>query len=154
MLGGSGPALLKLAGEEADILNMIPPTGGRLGKLALEDAMQFDVAEDRHRSELLRGHARAAGRDPDEIVLSQFVFVTLGADRASAEAMLQGMAQMMGLDDVARARQSPSVLVGDAAACRDELRRRIEDLGVSYFFCRFTDATIMERFAADVIAKL
>ena len=154
MLGGSGPALLKLAGEEADILNMIPPTGGRLGKLVLEDAMQFDVAEYRHRSELLRGHARAAGRDPDEIVLSQFVFVTLGADRASAEAMLRGMAQMMGLDDVARARQSPSVLVGDAAACRDELRRRIEDLGVSYFFCRFTDATIMERFAADVIAKL
>ena len=68
--------------------------------------------------------------------------------------MLKGMAQMMGLDDVAAARQSPSVLVGDAAACRDELAKRMEDLGVSYFFCRFTDAATMERFAADVIAKL
>ena len=154
MLGGSGPALLKLAGEEADILNMIPPTGGRLGRLVLEDAMQFDVAEYRRRSDILRGHARAAGRNPDDIALSQFVFVTLGADRASADAMLQGMAQMMGLDDVARARQSPSVLVGDAAACRAELAKRTEELGVSYFFCRFTDAATMERFAADVIAKL
>jgi len=154
MLGGSGPALLKLAGEEADILNMIPPTGGRLGRLVLEDAMQFDVAEYRRRSEIVRGHARAAGRDPDGIALSQFVFVTLGADRASADAMLQGMAQMMGLDDVAAARQSPSVLVGDAAACREELAKRMEELGVSYFFCRFTDAATMERFAADVIAKL
>jgi len=154
MLGGSGPALLKLAGEEADILNMIPPTGGRLGRLVLEDAMQFDVAEFRRRSEILRDHARAAGRNPDDIALSQFVFVTLGADRASADAMLHGMAQVMGLDDVAAARQSPSVLVGDAAACRDELAKRMETLGVSYFFCRFTDAASMERFAADVIAKL
>ena len=154
MLGGSGPALLKLAGEEADILNMIPPTGGRLGRLVLEDAMQFDVGEYRRRSALLRDHARAAGRNPDDIALSQFVFVTLGADRASADAMLAAMAQMMGIDDVARARESPSVLAGDAAACRAELARRQEDLGVSYFFCRFTDAATMERFAAEVIAKL
>ena len=154
MLGGSGPALLKLAGEEADILNMIPPTGGRLGRLVLEDAMQFDVGEYRRRSALLRDHAHAAGRNPDDIALSQFVFVTLGADRASADAMLAAMAQMMGIDDVARARESPSVLAGDAAACRAELARRQEDLGVSYFFCRFTDAGTMERFAAEVIAKL
>ena len=154
MLGGSGPALLKLAGEEADILNMIPPTGGRLGRLVLEDAMQFDVGEYRRRSALLRDHARAAGRNPDDIALSQFVFVTLGADRASADAMLAAMAQMMGVDDVARARESPSVLAGDAAACRAELARRQEDLGVSYFFCRFADAVTMERFAAEVIAKL
>ena len=82
------------------------------------------------------------------------MFVTLGADRASADAMLAAMAQMMGVDDVARARESPSVLAGDAAACRAELARRQEDLGVSYFFCRFTDAGTMERFAAEVIAKL
>ena len=154
MLGGSGPAILKLAGEEADVLNMIPPTGGRLGRLVLEDAMQFDVAEYRRRAAILRDHARAAGREPDAVALSQFVFVTLGADRASADAMLQAMAQMMGLDDVAAARQSPSVLVGDAAACREELAKRREELGVSYFFCRFTDGETMERFAADVIAKL
>ena len=36
LLGGSGPQLLKLAAEEADVLNMIPPTGGRFGKLVLE----------------------------------------------------------------------------------------------------------------------
>src|SRR5262249_19768013 len=137
-----------------DILNMIPPTGGRLGRLVLEDAMRFDVAEFRHRSGIMRDHARAAGRNPDDIALSQFVFVTLGADSTAADAMLAAMAQMMGIDDVARARESPSVLAGDAASCRAELARRSEELGVSYFFCRFTDGDTMERFAAEVIAKL
>src|SRR5947208_16024830 len=110
MLGGSGPALLKLAGEEADILNMIPPTGGRLGRLVLEDAMQFDVGEYRRRSALLRHHACAAGRNPDDIALSQFLFVTPGAERASADALLASSAQMWCLADGARARESPSVL--------------------------------------------
>jgi probable F420-dependent oxidoreductase len=154
MLGGSGPALLRLAGEEADILNMVPPTGGRLGRLVLEDVMKFDVAEYRRRAELMRAHARAAGRDPKAIQLSQMVFVTLGQDRATADAMLEGMAQAMGLSETGAARHSPSVLVGDPAGCRDELRHRAEDMGVSYFVCRFTDAQTMETFAEQVMAKL
>lgn len=154
LLGGSGPLLLKLAAEEADVLNMIPPTGGRLGKIDIEDAMKFDAGEFRRRVEILRGHARAAGRDPKAIELSQFLFVTLGDDRASADAMLQGMAQMMGMSDLEPARHSPSVLVGDPEQCRDEIRRRQEDLGVTYFICRFTDPEMMERFADKVIARL
>jgi probable F420-dependent oxidoreductase len=154
MLGGSGPALLRLAAAEADIVNLIPPTGGRLGKLVLEDAMKFDVAEYRRRADALRAAARAVGRDPVAIELSQFVFVTLGADRATADAMLGAMAQMMGFGDLEAARRSPSVLVGDAAGCREELARRAEALGVSYFVCRFGDLEAMQRFAEDVIARL
>jgi probable F420-dependent oxidoreductase len=154
MLGGSGPALLRVAGEEADILNLIPPTGGRLGTIELEDAMRFDVDEYRRRAERMRAHARAAGRDPGAIDLSQFVFVTLGADRAAADAMLGAMMQMMGIDDVTAVRRSPSVLVGDPAGCLDEVRYRIEELGVSYFVCRFADATAMETFAEGVIARV
>jgi alkanesulfonate monooxygenase SsuD/methylene tetrahydromethanopterin reductase-like flavin-dependent oxidoreductase (luciferase family) len=154
MLGGSGPALLRLAGEEADILNMVPPTGGRFGKLVLEDAVKFDVEEYRRRAVALRAHARAAGRDPAAITLSQFLFVTLGADRASADAMLHGMMQTMGVDDVGAARHSPSVLVGDAEGCRDELLHRVEDLGVAYFVCRFTDVATMQAFGERVIPKV
>jgi alkanesulfonate monooxygenase SsuD/methylene tetrahydromethanopterin reductase-like flavin-dependent oxidoreductase (luciferase family) len=154
MLGGSGPALLRLAGEEADILNMVPPTGGRFGKLVLEDAMKFDVAEFRRRAAIARDHARAAGRDPRAIELSQFVFVSLGADRAAADGMLQMMAATMGVTDVEVARQSPNVLVGDAAGCRDEVARRTSDLGVSYFLCRFADLAAVERFGNEVIGRL
>jgi probable F420-dependent oxidoreductase len=154
MLGGSGPALLRLAAEEADVLNMIPPTGGRLGKLVLQDVMRFDVEEYRRRARLLADHARTVGRSPADIALSQFLFVTLGEDRASADAMLEGMARAMGLEDARAARHSPSVLVGDAEACRDELRQRARDLGVSYFLCRFPAREPMERFAEQVIARL
>ena len=154
MLGGSGPALLRVAGEEADILNMIPPTGGRLGALDLADVMKFDAAEFRRRADAMRAHARAAGRDPAAITLSQFVFVTLGPDRPTADAMLAGMAQAMGLADVTGARESPSVLVGDAEGCREEIRRRVQELGVGYFVCRFADADSMARFADTVTARL
>jgi probable F420-dependent oxidoreductase len=154
VLGGSGPALLRLAGEEADVINLIPPTGGKLGRIELDDAMRFDVTEYQRRAGLVRDAARAAGRDPAAIELSQFLFVTLGEDRAAADAMLAGMAQVMGLTDVEAARRSPSVLVGDADACQAELRWRAAELGVSYFFCRFTDLGTMQAFGERVIARL
>jgi probable F420-dependent oxidoreductase len=154
LLGGSGPALLRVAGEEADILNLIPPTGGKYGKLLIDEAMKFDVVEYQRRAACAREHARAVGRDPEDLELSQFLFVTLGADPASADAMLEAMAQMMGLRDAERARHSPNVLCGDAAQCRDEIRRRQGELGVSYFFLRFTDLGAMQAFGEQVIAKL
>jgi probable F420-dependent oxidoreductase len=154
LLGGSGPALLRLAGEHADVLNLIPPTGGRLGRLDVEDAMRFGVEDFRRRAGIAREHARAAGRDPSALELSQFLFVAFAPDRAAADAMLAGMARSMGLDDVERARRSPNVLVGDAEACRDEIRQRQQELDVGYFVCRFPDAGSMHRFADDVIGRL
>jgi probable F420-dependent oxidoreductase len=154
MLGGSGPALLRLAAEEADILNMIPPTGGKFGQVVIEDALKFDAAEFRRRTEILHDHARKVGRNPAEIELSQFPFVLMGTDRASTDAMVAAMAQMMGVKDPDAARRSPSTLVGDAEQCRDEIRRRVEELGVTYFFCRFLDPDTMNRFIEQVIARL
>ena len=154
MLGGSGPALLRLAAEEADILNMIPPTGGKFGEVVIEDALKFDAAEFRRRTAILREHARKIGRDPAAIELSQFPFVIMGTDRAAADAMLAAMAQMMGVKDPGAARHSPSTLVGDAEQCREEIRRRVEQMEVTYFFCRFLDPDTMNRFVDQVIAKL
>ncbi len=154
LLGGSGPALLRLAAAEADILNMIPPTGGKYGKMIIEDVLKFDAQEYLRRATIMREHARAAGRDPAEIELSQFLFVILGPDRVTADAMVQGMAQMMGVTDVDAARHSPSALIGDPEQCRDELVQRIQELGVGYFFLRFLDPEMMERFAQNVIARL
>jgi len=154
MLGGSGPALLRLAAEEADILNMIPPTGGKFGEVVIEDALKFDAAEFRRRSAIMEEHARKIGRDPSEIELSQFPFVIMGTDRASTDSMLAAMAQMMGVKETDAARHSPSTLVGDAEQCRDEIRRRVTELRVTYFFCRFLNLDTMNRFIDEVIAKL
>jgi hypothetical protein len=60
----------------------------------------------------------------------------------------------MGLSDRERARHSPNVLCGDAHQCRDEIRRRQSELGVSYFFLRFTGLGAMQAFGEQVIAKL
>jgi len=133
---------------------MIPPTGGKFGEVIIEDALKFDTAEFRRRTGILREHARKVGRDPGEIELSQFPFVIMGTDRAATDAMLAAMAQMMGLKEAGAARHSPSTLVGDAEQCRDEIRRRVEELGVTYFFCRFLEPDTMNRFIDEVIAKL
>src|SRR5262249_33429430 len=46
MLGGSGPAVLRVAAEHADIVNLIPPTGGRLRELRLHHATKVHPGRD------------------------------------------------------------------------------------------------------------
>src|SRR5262249_665220 len=132
MLGGSGTGLLKIAAREADILNIIPPTGN--GKDFVNDpaaTVKFDMPTLRRRIALLHGFMREAGRDPGEIELGGLVLLGLSKD-SNAPALRQ-LATRLGFPDYASAQSSPVALLGTPEEVKRELQRRIEDTGVTYY---------------------
>ena len=156
MLGGGGPKLLRVAAAEADIVNIIPPSGGATGKIDIEDALKFDEAEFRRRVELLAAACKDVGRDVSEIELSGMVYVLIGKTEAEAETMASVTAQMLGVapSDLAAVRTSPSTLVGTGEQIADEMKRRARALGVTYYFCNFLGPEMLELFGREVIPRL
>ena len=156
MLGGGGPKLLRVAAAEADIVNIIPPSGGAKGKIVIEDALKFDEAEFRRRVDLLAAACQEVGRDMAEIELSGMVFVLITRTEAEADTMAAVTAQMMCIDasNIAAVRTSPSTLVGTPEQIANEMRRRARDLGVTYYFCNFLGPDMLELFGREVIPQL
>jgi probable F420-dependent oxidoreductase len=154
MLGGGGEKLLKVAAAEADIVNIIPPSGGARGKVVIEDSMKFDMAEFRRRADLLAAQCKAIGRSFDEIELSGMVFVMLGRTEEEADNMARMTAQMMGIENLDAVHNSPNTLVGTPEQVAVEMRRRARDLGVTYFFCNFLSPDMFELFGREVLPRL
>ena len=156
MLGGGGPKLLRVAAAEADIVNIIPPSGGAKGKIDIEDALKFDEAEFRRRVDLFAAACKDVGRDVSEIELSGMVYVLIGKTEAEAETMASVTAQMMGVapGDLAAVRTSPSTLVGTGEQIAGEMKRRARALGVTYYFCNVLGPEMLELFGREVIPRL
>jgi probable F420-dependent oxidoreductase len=156
MLGGGGEKLLRVAAAEADIVNIIPPSGGARGKVVIEDALKFDEREFRRRVDLLAAHCREIGRDFAEIELSGMVYVLIAPTAEQADAMATTMAQMMGIDasNLAAVRTSPNTLVGTPEQIAAEMRRRARDLGVTYYFCNFLGPEMLGLFGREVLPRL
>jgi probable F420-dependent oxidoreductase len=156
MLGGGGEKLLRVAAAEADIVNIIPPSGGAKGKIVIEDALQFDEAEFRRRVDMLAAHCKAIGRDVGQIELSGMVYVLIGRTEAEADTMARMTAQMVGLavDDLTAIRRSPSTLVGTPEQIAAEIQRRADELGVTYYFCNFLAPEMFELFGREVVPRL
>ncbi len=152
MLGGSGTGLLRIAAREADILNIIPPTGN--GKDFVNDpqaTLRFDMATLRRRIEVLHGFMREAGRDPAAIELGGLVLLGLSHDRD--DPALHGMAAQLGFPDYATAQGAPVTLLGTADEVRRELRRRIDETGVTYFILFMATPATQEIFVRDVMPE-
>ncbi|MFQ5667401.1 MAG: LLM class flavin-dependent oxidoreductase [Candidatus Binatia bacterium] len=156
MLGGGGDKLLRVAAAEADIANIIPPSGGARGKIVLGESLQFDMDAFRRRVDLLAAHCKDIGRDMSEIELSGMVYVLIGRTEEEADAMARMTAQMMGLqpDDMDAVRASPNTLVGTSEQVATEIRRRLADLGVTYYFCNFLSPDMLGLFGREVIPRL
>jgi probable F420-dependent oxidoreductase len=156
MLGGGGPKLLRVAAAEADVVNIIPPSGGAKGKIDVEDALKFDEAEFRRRVDLLATSCKEVGRNLADIELSGMVFVLIAKTEAEAETMAGVTAQMMGIDasNLAAVRASPSTLVGTPEQIATEMRRRTHALGVTYYFCNFLVPEMLDLFGREVIPRL
>jgi probable F420-dependent oxidoreductase len=156
MLGGGGPKLLRVAAAEADVVNIIPPSGGAKGEIDVADALKFDEAEFRRRVDLLAAQCREVGRDFSEIELSGMVYVLIARTDAEADTMATVTAQMMGIDasNLAAVRTSPSTLVGTPQQIANEMQRRGRDLGVTYYFCNFLQPDMLELFGREVIPRL
>ncbi len=130
MLGGSGTGLLRIAAKHADVLNLIPPTGN--GKDFVQDpaaTRAFDTA--RLKSRIARFHEflREAGRDPEEVELGGMLVAALSRD--ANDPAPGAVASQLGFPDLESAKRSPLVLLGDPEEAAEELRRRIDDTGVT-----------------------
>jgi alkanesulfonate monooxygenase SsuD/methylene tetrahydromethanopterin reductase-like flavin-dependent oxidoreductase (luciferase family) len=84
MIGGGGEKLLRVAAAEADIVNIIPPSSGAKGKVALDEALAFGLSEFRHKVDTLAQACREIGRDFGDIELSGMVFVLIGRTEEEA----------------------------------------------------------------------
>jgi probable F420-dependent oxidoreductase len=124
VIGGSGPRVLSLAGQEADIVGFNVSLhegtlGGAGGASATRQATLGKLATVRE----------AAGARFGELELEVYVHVTeVGRDR---DAQLGRAASALRISS-SDAAESPHVLVGDADEVCDTLVRRREELGISY----------------------
>lgn len=132
MLGGSAPSILKLAAEHASVLNIIPPTSN--GKHFPDDpaaTVRFTMDVMKKKIATLGDLMRANGRQPSDIELGGLLL--LGLARNQNDSALHDMAKNLGFPDYAAAQRSPVALLGTPAQVRDEIARRIEDTGVTYY---------------------
>jgi alkanesulfonate monooxygenase SsuD/methylene tetrahydromethanopterin reductase-like flavin-dependent oxidoreductase (luciferase family) len=56
--------------------------------------------------------------------------------------------------DLERVRTSPNTLVGTPEQVAAEIRRRVRDLGVTYYFCNFFTPEMFELFGREVMPRL
>ena len=152
MLGGSGTGLLRIAAREADIINMIPPTGN--GKDFVNDpaaTLKFDMARLKQCIAKLHGFMRDAGRDPSDIELGGLCLVGMSSD--AKDQGLREMASQLGFPDYETAQASPVALLGTPEEVRKELRKRIDETGMTYFISFMSSPETQEMFTKDVMPE-
>jgi probable F420-dependent oxidoreductase len=150
MLGGSGTGLLKIAAREANILNIIPPTSN--GKDFPNDpvaTVKFTMEVMKERIALLHRLMADNGRDPAEMELGGLCLIGLSENKNDPD--LQAMAQNMGFPDYASAQRAPVALMGTTAEVRNELEKRIDQTGVTYYIMLSANSETQEMFVSDVM---
>ena len=150
MLGGSGTGLLKIAAREANILNIIPPTGQN--KDFINDpvaTVKFDMPTLKNRISELHQNCRDIDRDPADIELGGLTFLALSHD--AEDPALREAATRLGFPDYASAQRAPVALLGTPDEVKAELKQRIEETGVTYYILAGTSLETRELFAKEVM---
>lgn len=151
MIGGGGKIMLKVMGEEADLVQIASPnTSGAIFPGMYARQTKEDL---RRRTQIMRDFASAAGRNPSAIELCSNAAFTLAETHAEGDKMAGEVAKRMGFADAEAARNSPRQLVGTADEIRRELRTRIEDYGITYFTLSFSNPQWRERFAREIMPE-
>ncbi|MBS1889178.1 MAG: TIGR03619 family F420-dependent LLM class oxidoreductase [Actinobacteria bacterium] len=152
MLGGSSERMLRIAAAEADIVNLIPPTSG--GKDFLKDrtAIEEFTAETLiEKIALLRRLTEEAGREPGAVEVGGLAMTRVTED--ADDPGLRKLSERLGVPDLDRARRSPTVLLGTPDQVTEELRYRIEELGVTYLIIVPTSKETVDLFAEHVMPE-
>lgn len=139
MVGGGSPRVLRLAGREADIVSL--NFNNRAGVIG-PDGVQTSTEDETRRK--LGWIKEGAGERFDDLEIEIGAYFTMVMDDPSP--VLAGFAQMFGLPEDEMARH-PHALFGGVDAICDELERRRELFGISYFTI---GADVMEAFAPVV----
>jgi len=151
LVGGGGKKLLKIAAEEADIINVIPPVYH--GAVDLNEALKFDKGVMAARIAMIKEYVKAAGRAPDAVELSGMSFVVTAKEKSQADTMVKMVAQTMGVGDIEAARRSPMVLAGTVDEVKREVRDRIEKFGITFFALNFPVPDMVELFAKEIMPE-
>ena len=150
MLGGSGTGLLKIAAREATTLNIIPPTSN--GKDFPNDpiaTVKFTEDVLKQRVALLHECMQAEGRDPSEMELGGLALLGLSKDQN--DSSLREMASNLGFSDYEAAQRAPVALLGTPEQVRDEIKRRVEETGVTYFIMLASSEETQDLFVSEVM---
>jgi alkanesulfonate monooxygenase SsuD/methylene tetrahydromethanopterin reductase-like flavin-dependent oxidoreductase (luciferase family) len=142
-----------MAARHADILNMIPPTGN--GKDFIQDtsaSLNFDMAKMKDCIAKLHQFCREIDRDPAEIELGGVSFVALSTD--ADDPALREVASSLGFPDYASAQRAPVALFGTPDEVKQELARRIEETGLTYFILAMASPESQDLFAEEVMPTL
>ena len=139
MVGGGSPRVLRLAGREADIVSL--NFNNRAGVIG-PDGVQTSTEDETRRK--IGWIKEGAGERFDDLEIEIGAYFTMVMDDPSP--VLAGFAQMFGLPEDEMARH-PHALFGGVDAICDELERRRELFGISYFTI---GADVMEAFAPVV----
>jgi probable F420-dependent oxidoreductase len=156
IVGGGGKGLLRLAAKHADFLNIIPDAG-KAGKVSIDKLKEMTDVAYQEKIRFVHEEAKRHGRNPDAIRISSFLFAfNLTDTQAAARQMAEAMAPMFQLSPEA-VLTSPMVLIGTPDDCIKELKRRVQNWGVTQFmFSAFgaVDEKMMRRLKEEVIAHV
>jgi probable F420-dependent oxidoreductase len=153
MIGGSSKRVLKISAEDADIVNLIPPTSG--GKDFLKDsdaAARFTITTLRERIALLRELAAGFGRSASDIEIGGLSMLRIVKD--ADDPGLPRLAARLGVPDLALAKTLPNMLLGTPLQVIEELRFRIHDVGVNYLIVVPTSEESYRLFVDEVMPQL
>jgi probable F420-dependent oxidoreductase len=149
LIGGSGRPILKVAGEHADIVNLIPPI--RAGVLEVSEWVAFDDDELRRRIRWTREYAQSAGRDPDSIELSGYSRVLIARDQNDLNCLFDQTIAPAGIRSIDEAKRSLRLLIGTPDEIRGETRRRIEQFGFTYFVMQIPSLAMLDLFGSEIL---
>jgi len=151
MIGGGGKMTLKLAGRHADIVN-IP---WRVAKG--ENRYQKMVLDGRYESlgkkvEVVKESAKAYGRDPDEIVYSQWIATRRIHGDPDEEKRKLAKRFNVSVEEISNCTW---IMVGEMKDIVEDLRQRYEELGISYFIIDASDSPNVEdlRYLSENLVK-
>ena len=152
MLGGSGKGILRRAGQWADIVHMVPETGGP-GTTTMENIAKFTDAVVATKLDLVRESAMAAGRPADAVSYATTIFsYNPAASSKETREGAEGMSAMFGLP-VKEILKYPCLLIGTPEEMEDELRRREQEHQLALVAVGAGGPDGIRHFADNVIAR-
>jgi probable F420-dependent oxidoreductase len=156
IVGGGGKGLLRIAARHADIVNFVPDAG-KQGHISIAQLKQMNDVGYQEKVRFVHEEAARHGRNPDTIRISSFLFAfNLTDSPAAARQMAEGMAPMFQMSPDA-VLTSPMVLIGTPDDCVMELKRRVQNWGVTQFMFSSlgaVDEKMVRRLKDEVIAHV
>ncbi|MGO9058545.1 MAG: LLM class flavin-dependent oxidoreductase [Candidatus Binataceae bacterium] len=149
MIGGSGKGILPVIARHADIVNIAPSVTS--GQIDAAKWARFNKASLRRKVDELRKLTRQAGRPRDAVEISASSSLFIAKAKGEAEGVALRVARSMGIPDREAARQAPGVIWGTPEEVKDELRSRIDELGITHFPLYFGTPEGIELFAREVL---